>query len=484
MLWLKTTLVISFCLVSNLTANPVDRFGELDSVLEKDFQTLHGSRSQFTTPNTNEELCNSSDRPCKLHRRTQDFYIWRARPLALIFPAPQAATVLRGFYHAVLTQVNEQWSLNAPVPALRIHQGNLELFFCSVGGPIPWSVVARLAYKMLCATELGWIGTYEVIYQNGVADRAVGVTLRVINNQLSTPQNRLTKSKTVNVAKRTELNKRSQVNLTSFKIHGAILPISIAAPYVKAFFDAIAFDASNAWTSRREAALLTVTRGSLQLTMSCLGAPIPWRLLVSVAQKFSALADHSWVGIFDAIYEEPESAIMVALSLRLLRTATASDSTIISRIRDLQSQNPPTTSTTPRVSARGPTTPMSPGLRVTSFVRTAAIVPSTIAAAKLEDFYTIIATKIETGQLATRIPSRTMVCSLWDFELTFSCDSIDVPLSFVQAFAIDMAEWSSRQFTGFYEATVRGEGPLAGLVILVQMRLKGSGKGSQSSYFM
>ena len=80
--------------------------------------------------------------------------------------------------------------------------------------------------------------------------------------------------------------------------------------------------------------------------------------------------------------------------------------------------------------------------------------------------------------MANRVPSKTVVCSLWDFELVFSCEKINVPLSFVQAFAIDMAEWSSKQFTGFYVATVRGEGALNGLVFMVQMRLKGKGQQS------
>ena len=60
-----------------------------------------------------------------------------------------------------------------------------------------------------------------------------------------------------------------------------------------------------------------------------------------------------------------------------------------------------------------------------------------------------------------------------------------MPLSFVQAFAIDMANWSSRQFTGFYEATVTGEGPLVGLVFLVRMRLKDKGVGvGEELYFL
>lgn len=190
------------------------------------------------------------------------------------------------------------------------------------------------------------------------------------------------------------------------------------------------------------------------------------------AQTFSDLADRSWVNTFDAYYEEPESTITVAISLRLLRGLALTTMSRPVRRNLPGRESPPATAP---VTARTPATPMPPGIRVASFVRTTALVPCAVAAAKLEDFYSIIALKIETGQMAHRAPSKTVVCSLWNFELVFSCDRINVPLSFVQAFAIDMAEWSSKQFTGFYEATVKGEGPLSGLVFLVQMRLKGKG---------
>lgn len=202
---------------------------------------------------------------------------------------------------------------------------------------------------------------------------------------------------------------------------------------------------------------------------------------MSAAQKFSSYADHRSANTFDAFYEEAEFGITVALSLRLLQRSTGPRLTAVALPprRSLQRPSPPARSTAP-LRPRAPTTtrPTSPAIRVTSFIRTAALVPTALAAAQLEDFYTILATKIETGQLAHRRPARTVVCSLWDFELVFSCDRIDVPWSFVQAFAIDMAEWSARQFTGLYEATVRGEGPLSGLVFVVQMRLKGKGRWS------
>ena len=194
---------------------------------------------------------------------------------------------------------------------------------------------------------------------------------------------------------------------------------------------------------------------------------------------FSDLADHLWINTFDAYYEDIESTITVAISLRIL-TGRALTTVSQPMRRTLPSRNspPPTTPLT----ARAPTTRLSPAIRVASFIQTTALVPYAIAAAQLEDFYTILALKIETGQMAHRPPSKRVAVSLWDFELVFSCDRIDVPWSFVQAFAIDMAEWSSKQFTGLYEATVQGEGPLSGLVFFVQMRLKG--KGQQSPFLM
>lgn len=138
---IKTTLVICFSLVSILTANPLYQTKEVDSVPAKDVQLLHGSEPKIAS-NTNGKLCSSSDRLCKLHRRTQDFNIWKARPLELILPLHHSAPVFRELYNAILTQANKQWSLQAPLSSSWIKQGNLELLFKSVGGSIPWSVVA------------------------------------------------------------------------------------------------------------------------------------------------------------------------------------------------------------------------------------------------------------------------------------------------------------------------------------------------------
>ena len=76
---------------------------------------------------------------------------------------------------------------------------------------------------MLCATQLEWIGTSRITDQNGAAKRAVGVTQQISNNQSS-------KARTVGGARRTTLKKRGPMRLTSFKVHGGIVPIAAAAP--------------------------------------------------------------------------------------------------------------------------------------------------------------------------------------------------------------------------------------------------------------
>lgn len=462
MLSFTITLVICLCYVSLLTANPIHRIGELDFVPGKGSQSLQESRSQITTPNPNGKLCSSSDRLCKLHRRTQDFYIWKALPLEFLLRIHNTTPVLLKTYHAIVAHVNEQWSLRLPISSSWIKQDTLDLFYDAARGPIPWSVVATFAHKILSATQLGWFSAHDVIYPNRTADRAIGATLQIANDQPSLPpQHPLATKRTLEPAKRSHLEKRARISLTAYKLHGAIVPAAAAAPFVKAFFDAIAAEASNTWTFLPESALFTVREGPFQLTLSCLGSPIPWPLVVAFAQRFSILADHQFVNTFDAFYEEPGSAITVAISLRLLNRAGGLMATSFPlpiplsqpAKRDLlqqQERNPPpdstttTTTTTTPPSSLTPRTFPGPSIGMTHFVRLGTLLPVETAAQRFQDFYTIIAVKIETGQLADRLPSKRMVCSLWDFELVFSCDSMDVPLSFVQAFAIDMAEWSSR----------------------------------------
>lgn len=478
--------MICLCLVSILIANPIHRVRELDFVPATHFQHLHGQGSQSTRTNANGKLCNSSDQSCELHRKAQDLDTWRDLPYELLSPIHHAALALQGFYDGLLPQVNKQWSLQALSPRYWIRQDKLDCFLPSVGGPIPWSVVSRFVDKMVCRTVLGWIATYDKTRQNVTTEQAIGMISRTINNQLSLPSSHPTSPGTVKETKNKELKKRTQRGPIEIKVVHPIMPIALAAPHVKAFFDAVATEAASTWTSRAEAALLTVTQAPFQLTVSCLGGQIPWSTLAVIAQRFSALVDRSWVNTFDAFYQVADSAAVLAVSLRLLDNAKELGTPTLAvpsapkrtapRTLPAAAQSSPNT---PLLHPRTPpTSPLLPRTRlITEFTKTLAFLPVAIAAHHFEDFYTILAVKIETGQLAPVAPSKRITVSLWDFELTFESENTVVPWSFVQAFAIDMAEWSARSWTGFYEAVVRGEGGLSGLVIFVRMWLKGAGGG-------
>ncbi|KAM0806390.1 hypothetical protein BDR22DRAFT_816587 [Usnea florida] len=480
MLSFKKTLFICLCLVTVVTANPIHTIGRLDALPAGSCPFPQVSTSPLTTSQSNGKHCNPSDRSCRLHCRPPNFHIWSARLLELAFPIHLVAPVLSKVFNAILTQANEHWSIHSPISGVWTKQSNLELSSASVHGLVPWSVATDSARRVLSATQTGWTGSSDIMYQTG------GANFQNADNQRSLTPRHLAKPSTISIAETRDLKKRVIFPATSFTVHAAILPVSVAAPYIKDFFDGIAVRASSEWTFYAERSLFTITSGPFHLTVSCLGANVPWPALEAAARHFSSLADRSWTNTFDAFYTEPESAITIAFSLRLVQQARGRPAGSITgpharRTKPhLESQKSPPIPTPTTTHLNHPRTPTlisapGPGLKLTRFVRTAALVPSAVAATHFEDFYNIIAMKIETGQWANRLPSKYIRCMLWDFELTFRCDTMNVPFSFVQAFAIDMAEWSSRQFTGFYEATVTGEGPLAGLVFVVKMGLKSKG---------
>lgn len=486
----KDTLFICLCLVTIVTAKPIHTIGSLSSLPTASCLFPQESTSPLSTSQSNGKHGNPSDRSCKLHCRLQDFNRWSAPLLELAFPVHLAAPVLSEFYNAILTHANEQWSKHSPIPSVWTKQRDLELSSPSVHGLVSWSVATNFARKMISATQTGWTGTSEIIYQNGGANQAVEATSQTANNQRSLASRHVAKPSTISIAERRDLKKRVTLRAISVNVHAALVPVSVAAPYIKDFFDTIAVRASTEWAFFAESPLFTITIGPFQLTVSCLGADVPWPVLASAARHFSSLADRSWAATFDAFYTEPESAATFAFSLRLLQQATVRPAASVTgsharrtkRLLESQQSPPvptPTTTTTHLNTPRTPTllsTSSKPGLKLTHFVRTAAVVPCALAATRFEDFYNIIALKIETGEYAHTPPSQYVACSFWDFELTFYCDTMNVPLSFVQAFAIDMAAWSARQFTGFYEAAIMGEGPLAGLIFFVNMRLRSKGR--------
>lgn len=484
--------ILYFALVLTSAAESVPKIRGFTCPSIETLKIAHRSSNACSRPDLYTHNCDSSSTSLP---RTQEIESWRAQPTDVTLPFPLAARILEEFYTSILTDVNGQWLSQPPMASLRLELGKVLLYFNVVGGSttpnpaIPWSLVSRVAFKMLSATQLGWVGMYELIYQKGAPGagvEAVTVNLRLSDHRsgvevrsLSSHQDRLYKARSIATSPGAGLMKRNQIRLVFFKPYYCILPVSIAAQHLKAFFDEVAFKATTLWSSRPQSALLTVTSGRFQLTLSCLGSDTPWSLLVSVSQGFSHFADHQWVNLFDAYYVEVGTSVMVSISLRLLDDFSQGPMSIAPPLRRVLRRRALSRSLTSSASRRSTVANSGATLEMTKFKisRLTFMLPSVLAAQKLEDFYTIIALKIETGYFSGWPPAKTVILHLWDLELSFACDMINIPWGFVQAFVIHMADWSSRQFTGLYEATVRGEGPLSGLVFLIQMRLKGSAAG-------
>lgn len=271
------------------------------------------------------------------------------------------------------------------------------------------------------------------------------------------------------------LNKRAlPSHRHRYKSYGAIVPTMIVTPQLKTSYDTIVSHANSILLSVPEKALFTITEGPFQFTVSCLGSEIPWSAVAGIAQKLSGLANRGLVESFDAYFTYPDTSITLAVSLRLVSDLIQMRS---------QTQQPtrrklqPRSSWSDAVSIIEQRAPGNPQLKMTKFKALTFTIPPTLEAfsremMRFEDFYNIIATKIVTGAFASRPPSKNIILELWNFELHFTCDKMNIPWSFVQAFVIDMADWSSREFSGLYEAVIRGEGALSGLVFLVRMKLK------------
>lgn len=449
------------------------------------FEIPKGMRPASFAFNTNDIFHGLPDRST-LRQRNGDHTIWKARPGPVIHPIQAAVTVLDAFYTAIFNEATQVWSLRPPMKSFWVRMGSLELAFDSAGGPIPWDFVAQFAWKLRSATRLGWVGTHGIIYVNSLATHTVVVTLTIVERgmgarkrTLSTALHHSLQETLLSLSSKRALVKRDDVTLTFSKIYGTILPVFLASEKLRDFFIAISHAASSTWTSRPESALFTVTQGPLQLTVSCLGSTLPWEILVVAANRFSDYADRLFANTFDAFYTELASKISIGFSLRVLEGVEGSVTDAAIRLSMPSSRNlahPPLFGSPASLERRASS---SPGLKMTKFspLKMVALVPSVAAASRLEDFYNILALKIETGFFRNCPPSKSIVLEFFEFELSISCASINVPWSFVQSFLIDMADWSSKQFSGLYEATIRGDGPLTNLVFIVSMRMRQNAPG-------
>ena len=72
------------------------------------------------------------------------------------------------------------------------------------------------------------------------------------------------------------LTRRDDNRLVFLKLYGSIYPVNAASECIMAFFNAVAVESMIHWSSvHQPSALLTITQGQLQLTISCIGGTVP-----------------------------------------------------------------------------------------------------------------------------------------------------------------------------------------------------------------
>ena len=111
--------------------------------------------------------------------------IVKASHLKVIVPAELAAQSLVAFYSALWACATQEWIGLPPKETFLIGMGNLVLSMTS-NAAIPWDFVAGFADKMMGATILGFVGTYDIQYLNQWGTHAVVASLRV-NDDMQTP---------------------------------------------------------------------------------------------------------------------------------------------------------------------------------------------------------------------------------------------------------------------------------------------------------
>lgn len=289
-------------------------------------------------------------------------------------------------------------------------------------------------------------------------------------------------------AKRLNLEKRSNgltlIHATSLRY---IIPVEIAAQSLDFFYETIALKASGTWRNLPPERALTITIGNLVLSLLS-DAPISWDFVTHFADTMVHATELGYTNTYDIMSQDPMLSASVAITLRVIDHATGLEarsrntrklevvklysysslhtgprirreheyqSVLRSRsvsVSSIKSHKPPALSVKPRTP---PLSTASKSFTLEKFHVTAIITPVMIAAQYLEDFYDLIALKIETGFWNSVEPMHSLVLTRWNYRLKFFCYAAPIPWDFIQEVAIDMSEWAARGFTAEYDAVYK-----------------------------
>lgn len=250
----------------------------------------------------------------------------------------------------------------------------------------------------------------------------------------------------------------ASLNFRAIRMRNRLPPIPVAITTLTAFYEGVtSLIDSGDWHSVPNPHLFTIAYGSFRLTVSSLGFPVLKPALLYWCSLMTEWASRGWTQLYDVYFVDDATGITMAVSFYLVEAEHVP--------RQLPSKR--SSSQPPALNKRAIDT-----LNPIRFTALSYITPVQVAAAFLEDFYDLIALKIETGFWSAEGLLHSVTFARWSFRLSFSCYTEPVPWDFIQWFAIHMSERAVNGWTGLYEATFESNRASGFMLVSVKLTLE------------
>ena len=307
--------------------------------------------------------------------------------------------------------------------------------------------IARPTYSTL--TSVNEQSAFESVPLEGLKSCTIsrGASNTIINSQVT--ENKLNR----NNLRQSRPRAITSLTFKALRMSNGLPPIPIASAALMAFYESVnSLIASGDWHSAPNPHLFTIAYGAFRLTVSSLGFPVLKPALQDWCSLMREWASRGWTQLYDVYLVDEATGITMAVSFHLADNAAAPR-----QLPSKRSPSPPSLDLQKRTN--------NPPFLPVKFTPLSYITPAHVAAAFLEDFYDLIALKIETGFWSAQGVFHSVTFARWNFRLSFFCYAEPVPWEFIQGFAIHMSELAVRGWTGAYEATY-GARKATGLVLV------------------
>lgn len=420
-----------------------------------------------------------------------------------VAPTPIACLSIGYFYNQIIQRMSTTQDI---LPNLfTISKGPLALTVSSVDAPITRDLLDIFCTSMANFASRGWLPFYELRYIDPATDGVVSITLYLrgpgiplslwalgmpivptktgqAKDSSQDPWDTMLVRQFTTRAANSEvphrlfrsLHKRGpsmiSPKLKLQKIYGTLLPIPMAVQGLISFYEIVKTRVTDdQWFPEPSSSLFTITEGAFQLTVSSLGGPVPTQLLFHYAKKMIDNASKGWLPVADVYYADDAIGLTVAIGLHIMgvsETLRRPSKRSYAHVSAKRLAAIPTSRLTVKRSNPVSFSPIK-------FHHLSMITPVNVAARYLEDFYDLIALKIETGFWTAQGPLHYVTFERWNIQLSFFSYAEAVPWDFIQNFVIEMSEYAAMGFTSLYDANFEAKKTTGSVFVSVTLRLMG-----------